>query len=142
MNTIARGMEAELSVAKELTKYGLVVCTPLSHASQYDLIVDTKLGLQRIQVKRAYKVNNHGYEQMCVETRRILVKHSGKRGAVSRGYEKGAFDFLIAVDCENDDFWIIPFEMAYMSKAQLYLKTKKLEEYKNQWSVLGVDVSS
>jgi len=45
---------------------------------------------------------------MCVETRRILVKHSGKKGSVANHYSEDGYDYLIAVDCENNIYWIIP----------------------------------
>ena len=141
MNTIARGTVAELAVAKKLAEQNIVVSLPLSHSSSYDLIADSD-GLKRVQVKRAYKVNNHGKEQFCVETRRILVKHSGKKGSIARSYEPDSFDFLVAVDVENDDYWIIPFEITTEYKAQIYLRTAKMDNYKNQWVLMGIDVSS
>lgn len=142
MNTLARGTEAELLVAAFCAKYGLVVSFPMNHSSEYDLIVDTALGLKKLQIKRAYKYDNHGYPQLCVETRRILVKHSGKKGSVARACSDDGYDFLIACDMDTNTFWIIPKMIASNYKAQLYLKTKKLAEYVNQWSLLGVDVSS
>ncbi|OQB04947.1 MAG: hypothetical protein BWY19_01172 [bacterium ADurb.Bin212] len=138
-NTIARGTEAELMVATQATKKGFVVCLPINHSSEYDLIIDSGK-LNRIQVKRAYKVNNHGTEALCVETRRILVKHSGKRGSVANRYSENGYDYLIAVDCDKNTYWIIPKEISSQYKAQVYLSSK--DDYKNQWALLEVDVSS
>lgn len=134
-NRIARGSEAELIVATFAVKNGFVVSFPISHSSQYDLIMDNNK-LSRIQVKRAYKVNNHGRELLCVETRRILVKHSGDKGSVVGRYSDNGYDYLIAVDCDNNCFWIIPISIALQYKAQIYL-TAKMEQFKNQWSLLG-----
>ena len=141
MNTISRGTVAELLVATELSKKELTVCLPLNHNSEYDLIVDNKKELKKIQVKRAYQVNNHGTKVLCVETRRILVKHSGKKGSVARRYSNKGYDYLIACDVDNNNFWIIPKKIADNYKAQIYL-TSKMEVYKNQWAKLVVDVSS
>jgi len=138
-NTVARGTEAELMVATQATKRGSVVCLPISHSSEYDLIIDNGK-LNRIQVKRAYEVNNHGTKTMCVETRRILVKHSGKKGSVANHYSEDGYDYLIAVDCENNIYWIIPKNITSQYKAQIYLSSK--DDYKNQWSLLETDVSS
>ena len=140
-NTIARGSEAELLFASECVKRDMVVSFPISHSSEYDLIIDTPLGLRKIQVKRAYNVNNHGYNQLCVETRRILVKHSGKKGSVARSYSENGYDFLAAYNVDTNDYWIIPRDITKNFKAQIYLG-KKLDDYKNQWILLGVDVSS
>ncbi len=142
MNTLARGTEAELLVAAYCAKNGLVVSFPMNHSTEYDLIVDTPLGLKKLQIKRAYSYNNHGYPQLCVETRRILVKHSGKKGSVARKYSDNGYDFLIACEIDTQTFWIIPKDVANNYKAQLYLKTKKMLNFVNQWSLLGVDVSS
>src|SRR5688572_19292566 len=135
-NTIARGSEVELIVATKAVKNGHTVSFPISHSSQYDLIIDAGK-LNRIQVKRAYRVNNHGKHVLCVETRRILVKHSGKRGSVAQRYNDNGYDFLIAHDCETDFSWVIPIAVAQKYKAQIYLETEKLERFKEQWSVLA-----
>lgn len=136
MNTIARGTVAELLVSAELSKLGLTVCLPLNHNSEYDLVADSHNGLRKVQVKRAYKVNNHGTNVLCVETRRILVKHSGRKGSVAGKYSENGYDFLIACDVDTNNFWIIPREKTAQFKAQIYL-TKGMEQYLNQWTLLG-----
>lgn len=137
MNTIARGQVAELALAKELTVRGLMVSIPLNHSGEYDLVVDTGIRLLRIQCKRAYGVNSHGKNIMCVETRRILVKHSGEKGSIARRYSDSGYDILVAYDPESNTFWMIPKETANEYKAQIYLHTKIMDGYKNQWFLLG-----
>lgn len=140
-NTIARGSEAELMVSLVATQQGFVVSVPITHHSEYDLVIDSGK-LNRIQVKRAYEVNNHGTKVLCVETRRILVKHSGKRGSVTGKYSDNGYDFLIAVDCKNRGFWIIPRTETKRFKAQIYL-TEKMQVFFEQWSLLdGVNQES
>ena len=134
-NTIARGSEAELMVSLVATQQGFSVSVPITHHSEYDLIIDSGK-LSRIQVKRAYEVNNHGTKVLCVETRRILVKHSGKKGSVAGKYSDNGYDFLIAVDCKNRGFWIIPRIETARFKAQIYL-TEKMQVFFEQWSLLG-----
>lgn len=131
-NRITRGQVAELLVATEATKRGVTVSLPMSHNSHYDLILDSNK-LFRGQVKRVYEVNNHGTKTKCVESRRIKGNSRWK-------YPDGSYDFLIACDCETNDIWFIPFEVANKYKAQIYLGSK--DEYKNQWSLLEADVSS
>lgn len=135
-NTVARGNEAELLVALVATRLGYVVSTPLNHSSEYDLILDTGK-LQRIQVKRAYQVNNHGTKALCVDTRRILVKHSGKKGSVASCYSDDGYDYLIAVDCDNRKFWVIHKSITSKFKAQIYLG-EKMQQFLEQWNVLEV----
>lgn len=135
-NTIARGNEAELMVSLIAIKKGYIVSNPLNHSSEYDLIIDTGK-LHRVQVKRAYEVNNHGTKALCVETRRILVKHSGKKGSVASSYSENGYDYLIAVDCVNSKFWIIHKLIASKFKAQIYLG-EKMKDFLGQWDVLEV----
>lgn len=134
-NTIARGSEAEIMVSLIAVQLGYNVSIPLNHHSEYDLIIDSGK-LNRIQVKRAYEVNSHGYKRFCVETRRITVKHSGKTGAFAKTYSEKGYDFLIAVDCEKRNFWIIPRTVTLKHKAQIYLGKEK-QKFFNQWDVLS-----
>src|SRR4051812_43558258 len=110
-NRIQRGNVAELIVASELAKRGYTVSLPISHNSHYDLIVDVGDNLFRLQVKRAYKQDNHGTVIRCVESRRISGK---KRWA----YKTNAFDFLVAYDVDLNDAWFIPEVVAGTYKAQ------------------------
>lgn len=135
-NTVARGNEAELMVALMATKKGYIVSAPLNHSNQYDLIIDTGK-LQRIQIKRAYEVNNHGTKVLCVETRRILVKHSGNKGSIASTYSENGYDYLIAVDCENNRFWVIHKSITSKFKAQIYLG-EKMKGFLEQWDILEV----
>lgn len=135
-NTVARGSEAELLVALIATQQGFAVSTPITHHSEYDLILDAGAHLNRVQVKRAYEVNNHGSRVLCVETRRILVKHSGKKGSIASSYSEDGYDFLIAVDCSSRSCWVIPRDETRRFKAQIYLGSK-MQPYFEQWNVLG-----
>lgn len=134
-NTIARGSEAELMVSLIAVQQGYNVSVPLNHNSEYDLIIDSGIKLNRIQVKRAYRVNSHGYQRLCVETRRITVKHSGKTGCVAKTYSDNGYDFLIAVDCDENVFWILPREVTLKHKAQIYLGKEKIS-FLGQWNLL------
>jgi len=142
MSTVSRGTEVELMIAAELTKKGFGVSFPLNHSSQYDLIVDVNNQLLRIQAKRAYIHSKARPSTLCVESRRILVKHSGKKGSVTRRYSENGYDFLIACDVDTNQYWVIPFNETRRYKAQIYLTTRFMIPFKNQWSLLGIDVSS
>ena len=134
-NTVARGSEAELMVSLVAVQQGFNISVPLNHHSEYDLIIDSGK-LNRIQVKRAYEVNSHGYKRLCVETRRITVKHSGKTGVIAKTYADDGYDFLIAVDCKNRGFWILPRAVTMKYKAQIYLGKEK-QQFFEQWNLLG-----
>lgn len=135
-NTVARGSEAELLVALVATQQGFRVSTPITHNSEYDLVIDSGDKLNRIQVKRSYEVNSHGYRRIMVETRRIVTRHSRGGGVIAKTYKDNGYDFLIAVDCKNRGFWIIPRKETLKYKAQIYLGKEK-EIFFEQWNLLG-----
>ncbi len=135
-NTIARGSEAELMVYLVAVQQGFNISIPLNHHSEYDLIIDNGSNLYKIQVKRAFETNSHGYKRMLVETRRIISKHSGKGGCVAKTYSENGYDFLIAVDCIGKGFWIIPRSETRKHKAQIYLGKEK-QIFFEQWNLLG-----
>lgn len=120
---IQRGTTAELVIASEASKREYCVSLPISHNSHYDLILD-KGSLLRIQVKRAYEVDNHGSKVWCIENRRIS-------GGKKRSYPDKSYDYLAAVDVDGSNIWFIPFEVASKYKAQLYLGKQKV--YLNKW---------
>lgn len=142
MNTLQKGSESELAVAYELTKFGWLTSFPITHNSQYDLIVDVNGRLSKIQIKRAYIHSKQRENTLCVETRRIIVKHSGDKKTVTRKYDNNGYDFLIAHYPKNNEFWVLPFNVCDKYAAQVYLTTKNNEQYKGKWSLLGADVRS
>lgn len=128
-NRIQRGNVAELIVATEASRRGFVVLLPISHNCHYDLVIDNGNKLRRVQVKRAYKVDNHGKKTFCVESRRI----SGKKRLA---YPDDGYDVLIAVDVDGNRLWIIPFCATKEYKAQIYLETEKATRFLNDWSLI------
>ena len=130
MNTrTQRGNVAEFIFATEALKKGFTVSLPVTHNSHYDLVIDNGVGLRKVQVKRAYKVNNHGKEMLCVESKRIV----GKKRV---DYPEGGYDVLVAMNADTNDFWIIPYSAAKDFKAQIYLDTERGTRFKNDWSLL------
>ncbi len=126
-----------MAVAYKLSKLGGLVSLPVTHNSQYDLIVDFNGKLIKVQVKRAYIHSKKRSNTLCVETRRILVKHSGDKGTVARKYDKNAYNLLIAHYPPTEDFWVIPFDVCDSYSAQIYLTTKNNLPYKNKWKLLN-----
>jgi hypothetical protein len=139
MSTLSRGTEVELMVATELVKIGCTVCLPLNHENQYDLVVDNGKRLLKVQAKRAYIHSKGRPNTLCAESRRVLVKHSGDKRSVVRTYDDDGYDFLIACNVSSNEFWIIPRNETKRYKAQVYLTTKAMSLFKNQWSLLECD---
>ena len=135
MSSISRGTEAELMVCSLLTKNNFKVSLPISHDSQYDIIADNGEELLKIQVKRAFIVKNKGYDSLVVETIRKMTRSFTHLKSRKQGYSQKGYDYLIACDLENNNFWIIPKTVE--TKAQLYLNMDKYYKYKDNWSILN-----
>lgn len=136
MNTLQKASESELAVAYELTKLKGLVSLPVTHNSQYDLIVDFNGNLSRIQVKRAYVHDKRKLNTLCVETRRIMAKRSGKKSVVTKKYDENSYDYLIAHHPDSDRFWIIPFSRCSNYSAQVYITTQANLKYVDYWEQL------
>ncbi len=126
--TVVRGNVAELMVAAEISKFGITICLPFSHIAGYDLIIEINEVLKKIQVKRAYMRSNVITPALVIETRRVV------RGKLVP-YQKGSFDFLIACDVKENNFWIFPYKMISKYKSRIQLG-KKMDVYKNNWSII------
>src|SRR5882724_11265317 len=105
----AKWFSAEMLIAYECARRGLVVSVPLAPCP-YDILVDTGCLIKRIQVKRAkFKLKQGGMnsrrdrEHYWVD----LTKHS--RGHDHRRIPANSFDFLAAV-CEPDLIYLIPHD--------------------------------
>ena len=136
MNTLQKASESELAVAYELTKLKGLVSLPVTHNSQYDLIVDFGGKLSRIQVKRAYVHDKRKPQTLCVETRRIMAKHSGAKNVVAKKYDDDSYDYLIAHHPDSNRFWVIPFKICSKYSAQAYITTKVNLKYVDYWEQL------
>lgn len=107
MNTRQRGDYSELAVLTELARMGKRVAIPFGNSQGFDLLVfSDAMGWQTIQVKTAHRRGNRG-NRIYVDTIRGTVLSK------KRGYEKGAFDFLIAALPEEQKFWVISFDEMY-----------------------------
>ena len=107
MNTRQKGDYSELSVLTELVKNEKRVAIPYGNSQGFDLLVlGKKDKWKTIQVKTAHRRGNRG-NRIYVDTIRGTVLNK------KRGYEKGAFDFLVAVLPNEKLFWVIPFHEMY-----------------------------
>lgn len=91
--------KGDIAVAQAIatfTKLGYDIAIPLTESAAYDLVVDTDLGLKRVQVK--YSTN--GGE---VGLRRI---HSNSNGYVVKRIVKNTFDWLYVVSGLGDEYLI------------------------------------
>lgn len=124
-----------MMVVAELTKMGIPVMLPITHAVPYDLVVQNGDGeLKSIQVRTAY-LPTRGVH-LCCETRRLTTSRSKASTAKARQHLKGSYDYLVAVAIESGVFWIIPEEVVCRYKSAIYLSREISEMYEGAWELI------
>lgn len=104
-NTHINGTLSELIAQEFFINKGYIVSEPISHFSEYDLIIDIEGKLQRVQVRTIYHYN---------ENERIRYKlnlETAQRKANSnlrKRYSKDSFDIMCGVEPTTRSIYIIP----------------------------------
>ena len=90
-----KGDVAVARAVSTFTEMGFDILLPLTESSPYDIVVDTKKGLKRVQVK--YSSERH------VDLRRI---HSNSNGFVVKKSKRDSYDWLYILSHEDKEFLI------------------------------------
>lgn len=139
MDTKLKADIAESAVITELLKRGFKVLKPIGDRLPYDLAIDHKGKLIRLQVKSAW----HDAEDKCyaVDARRTKTN---RRRMLRARYDKDDFDFAILYIHELNVFYIMPVEIfsSYASTITLVETDKrqrrpKSAEYRSRWNLLS-----
>jgi len=136
MDTKLKADIAESAVITELLKRGFNVLKPVGDRLPYDLAIDVKGKLIRIQVKSAwfykgaYKVD----ARITKTNRRIMIR---------KYYDENDFDFAVIYIQDINAFYIMPQSVfsSYKSEISLVEATKrqrkpKSAEYRENWNLL------
>ena len=99
MSTRELGDYAEVITAAIFTKQGYIVSKPLTENSTYDLIVDMKGDLKKVQVKARTTRDN-----------KISVELFTSMRNYKKYYKEGDFDYLIVYSEDLDKLAIIAWE--------------------------------
>lgn len=100
MNPTQRGKLSELLVLTRLVEENYQVAIPFGNQSGWDLLVEIDGVWEKWQIKTAWQNADR------TELRVSCYSGGGKR---KRQYEKGEFDYLIAVHPETNRMWKFPF---------------------------------
>lgn len=120
---------AELTVAVEALKIGYQVYFPFSGSSKCDLILERDGRLRRVQVKKIWK-NQRG-NRVC----QAVAQSYNRRSRQSHiPYRNTEIDFLIAVELETSDCWIIPLEEIEKIRSNISLDQR--HGNKNNWKAV------
>lgn len=91
--------KGDIAVAKAVHTFMLMgydVARPLTESAPYDLIVDTGVGLHRVQVR-------YWGEDKAVGLRRI---HSNSKGCVVKKTPEGAYDWLYVLSATGREYLV------------------------------------
>ncbi len=106
MSTKLKGDVAEQAVILKLLKLGLGVSKPIGDRLPYDLVVDIKGKLLKLQVKCAWV--NSSDQNYCVDVRRTKTNRKIMKRSL---YSENDFDFAIVHIPENNIFYVFPVKV-------------------------------
>jgi hypothetical protein len=128
-----RGQWVELLFMARAAREGLKVSKPLGD-ERYDVIVESRTGLHRVQVKSTLFKRRGCYECLCFWSR-VSANREAKR------YRPAQVDFVAAYIVPENSWFIIP--VAEIRTTTLYLPPKeraarsKYGKYCEAWKLLG-----
>lgn len=141
MSTKAKGDIAEQMVVLAALKNGLPVLRPVGDRLPYDLVVDTRLGLKKLQVKAAWFAEKTNC--WVAETRRSCTN---RRIMLRKRYEDADFDFAVIVLADIGVFYIIPIQDYNSFKGAItFVEGEKRQRkprsspFREAWHLLGVE---
>jgi len=137
MDTKLKADIAEAAVIAELLKRGFRVLQPVGDRLPYDLALDVKGKLLRIQVKSAWYYNG----SFTVDSRRTKTN---RRVMLRKHYDDSDFDFAILYIDRLDTFYVMPVSAFSAYKSGISLveterrqRKPKSAQYKERWDLLS-----
>lgn len=122
------GAIGEAAFIVEALKRGIETCIPYEQISPYDVLVKTKSGWKRVQVKTCDSMHKcGGYKVTC-----------SKRGDKVR-YTRKDTDLVAAYIIPEDTFYIVPIKEVRSTTLVVYPHkedTGIYETYKDDWQLL------
>jgi hypothetical protein len=129
-----KGQMAELIFVVKAASMRFAVSKPYGDSEAYDLVVEDRGRLLRIQVKSVFTTNRWGYGV-------AVARHRLNRDAVL--YTAQEIDFIAAYVVPHDAWYIIPIgEIAGMAQIRLYpagsrnRRGGRFEKYREAWELL------
>lgn len=128
LNTIQKGMLAELKVQQRAMELGMTVYVPTDHSARYDAVIDDGQHLYRAQVK--YCDSPAGCCQGAVSLELTSSHRSGKLSY--RGYTSKEIDVLLVyVPRVEKILWLEPKVFEGRPRIQIRLEPTKNGQVKN-----------
>lgn len=123
---MASGMFAEMLVAADIFRRGLMPSKPLANA-RYDLIVDTGDQLLRLQCKLGSK----NYLQVNLSKANTIKHWDAEQVYFERKpiYKDGDWDYLVVVDRKTYEAFYVPAADVDLNKDSFYVKQEDRAKY-------------
>jgi hypothetical protein len=138
--TKRKGMMAELIFVVKAASMGFAVLKPYGDSEPYDVVVEEKGRLVRIQVKSVFTTARWGYS--------IAVARLGQNRPVVQ-YSAAEIDFIAAYVVPHDAWYIIPVaEIVSLAHIRLYPEGTKrydggrFEKYREAWDLLRLGAAT
>jgi len=142
IHTKTKGNIAETFVLANLIKEGFTVSIPYGENSRYDLIIETKNGLKKIQIKYISKRKDRGYYVLPLKS----VRANKNRNRIIP-YTSDQVDFMIGYCIDNNSCYIVPmYKLNIKNEIHIWIgkkptgknqfKPTNTEQYKNNWDLL------
>lgn len=136
LNASRIGSAAEFAVAVSAMEYGFSVSQPLGCYAHYDLIIDVKGVLIKIQVKSLFiETKGEGRQPglRCSCTRNIKQRAKYRERVK---YSSNDFDFAACYHKQSKEIFIVPFDIFTMGKTFFSLSQKRQDLYREAWHLL------
>jgi hypothetical protein len=123
LTTDQKGAIAEAEVAAAALKIGIGAARPLAD-ERYDLILDTRTKLLRVQCKWAVRTG----DVIVVRCRRC---RRGRDGFIHRGYDEADIDAIAAYCPDTDACYLLPLSMS-VGRAAVLLRLAPTRNNQNR----------
>jgi len=137
MDTKLKADIAESAVLTKLLKLGFKVLKPVGDRLPYDLAIDGRRKLARIQVKSAWGKNG----VYNIDTRRTKTN---RRTMIRSRYSKNDFDFAVIFIEDLDIFYVVPQKAFDSFKSGIRLvevqtrqRKPRVAEYREAWKLVS-----
>jgi hypothetical protein len=138
MDTKLKSDIAESAVCTELLSRGFSVLKPVGDRLPYDIAIDVKEKLIRIQVKHAwYNKKDRAY---LVDVRRTKTN---RRQMVRKKYDNNDFDFAVVFIGEKRIFYVIPSKVFNSFESSISFvedpkrqRSPKSDQYRENWQII------
>lgn len=127
------GQISELIAQKYFVENGCKVSKPIQECCDYDLVIDYKNTLLRVQVKSIYwDSSREKYVCNLLNAHRISTNDDNIKKHKIKKYDKNSFDILCAVERDSNIIYIIPIKYILGRSRLIFYPFEKPKKISNK----------